>query len=385
MSMLTPFFLSVVEQASADLEARKEVQTEAQTETQAEAEAKPDTSSASAESREQLKSRARKDLMTLSDQMESIIRNSTEYDDPFSIYFYVTDEYMKLFIFMSLWYAYRKLQEREKRLQRDAETREDDRTPAADRALATRYKIRTNDLRYTGFDGYGSYYKGEVCVEGDSHEGVEDSEDSGTTSEDDAEDDVDESPEPPAKKPKLAEKRHIEDKETGEIDIFADGYMVKGYFRRRWVYDRSEAKEFSPEERDDTKDKSWNSYNLLDENGSSTLVVEERRNTHQLDHTTGCRLSMKISSQLLLYRLTAVFGMAPASKRMYKYKQVWEATLYWKDDNNSKVTFFDYKGTASAQFSGNEDACKSSLKLLEFLLSDNVPHPYGFTLAGRAA
>lgn len=67
------------------------------------------------------------------------------------------------------------------------------------------------------------------------------------------------------------------------------------------------------------------------------------------------------------------------------YKQIWGTTLYWREDEKSSLTFEDWKGWTQVSFNGREEASKSALKLFEWLLSDNVPHPYDYRLAGRAA
>lgn len=234
------------------------------------------------------------------------------------------------------------------------------RRPSADKELALNYTIRTRDIRYDGdFTGFGKYDEGTV---------YEDSDDTHQS-----------------KEPKIAVKRYVEDKETGKVDVLnADGYMVKGYFRQRWLYDSSKAKDVPLEERPGRKI-SWGSMSLLKERSGTELVPESMVFQFLRYGYEPVRLFTRISSQLLLYRLTAIFGMPPATEYLDEYKQIWSAKLYWNDDRNSCLGVFDYQGSPSFYFEGYQDASKSALKLIEFILSDNVPHPYDSVLAGNIA
>ena len=81
----------------------------------------------------------------------------------------------------------------------------------------------------------------------------------------------------------------------------------------------------------------------------------------------------------------AVFGMPPPSDQLDTHRQIWSATLYWKEDEETSLHFEDWKGWTRVSFQGCQEASKSALKLFEWLLSDNVPHPYDYILAGRPA
>lgn len=97
-----------------------------------------------------------------------------------------------------------------------------------------------------------------------------------------------------------------------------------------------------------------------------------------------------ISSQLLLYRLMAVFGTPPSNEEVDGYKSIWSYTLHWvpgQEDNRKRGRFVlsDYKGSWSFHFYGPEEASRSALDLLEWLAGDNVPHPYDGVVAGNQA
>ena len=93
-----------------------------------------------------------------------------------------------------------------------------------------------------------------------------------------------------------------------------------------------------------------------------------------------------ISSQLLLYRLSAVFGL-PFHNRMGPGdmdKSVYEADLL-HDNNESLLTIQDYKGAANINFMGTADGSRAALELINWLMGMDIAGPYGGTLAGTTA
>jgi hypothetical protein len=84
-----------------------------------------------------------------------------------------------------------------------------------------------------------------------------------------------------------------------------------------------------------------------------------------------------ISSALLLYRVTATFGMPPASE-CDAYKSRWEAILQHVD-GVSEVVFGEHKGASLIQFHGQEKASEDALSLLNYLVgpsfgtTSNIP------------
>jgi hypothetical protein len=121
--------------------------------------------------------------------------------------------------------------------------------------------------------------------------------------------------------------------------------------------------------------------------------------------------SSAISSQLLLYRLCATFGPLPTQcGEPDWYKVCWEVYLVHKkevdasvstatnvgeanvDEANvdkrapiSKLTLFDYKGSATAAFYGSEEAAENALELINYLVGPTCAHTYDGCVAGCQA
>ena len=102
-------------------------------------------------------------------------------------------------------------------------------------------------------------------------------------------------------------------------------------------------------------------------------------------------MSVAISSPLLLYRLMCVFGNAPIvvpAKTIYK--TLWSFPLRHRS-TGQYVTLLDYKGgaTLNSFYSQKEELPEvfagDLLELLQFLISDQVAHPYDNVLAGAVA
>ncbi|KAK2592594.1 hypothetical protein QQS21_009701 [Conoideocrella luteorostrata] len=151
------------------------------------------------------------------------------------------------------------------------------------------------------------------------------------------------------------------------VDIRADAYRVKGIFLSLWIngnfdiYERLqefidrrnlESKKSSPGI--DTEYVFWDDGSLYTAKNTPGLQLSTLflgRTPHDAE---GFRATKRISSQLLFYRLVAVFGMPPSSetKETDDYKSVWQYTLCSIDDmqdeninpkNVSKIVFMDYK------------------------------------------
>ena len=80
-----------------------------------------------------------------------------------------------------------------------------------------------------------------------------------------------------------------------------------------------------------------------------------------------------ISSQLLQYRLTAVFGMLQSS-RVSGFARCWELYLIHRR-SLSQFHLYDEYGVSTCTFRGTEEASKDALALLNYLCGTNVPHP----------
>ena len=93
--------------------------------------------------------------------------------------------------------------------------------------------------------------------------------------------------------------------------------------------------------------------------------------------------SHRISSQLLLYRLTVTFGMPPP-RETDGYKSCWQIQLLHRD-GVSILNFSEHKGAASARFYGATDTSVDALELLNFLVGMNCPHTYDGVVAGAIA
>jgi hypothetical protein len=95
-----------------------------------------------------------------------------------------------------------------------------------------------------------------------------------------------------------------------------------------------------------------------------------------------------ISAQLLLYRLVSVFCLADESQGIgpyvEQYKTCWRVRLQHVE-YGSELEMHDYKGSVEVFFTGNEKASDEALKLLSWLVSNNVPLAYDGTLAGTRA
>ena len=125
----------------------------------------------------------------------------------------------------------------------------------------------------------------------------------------------------------------------------------------------------------------WSDLNLYSESPDSDLKLCDDGDPLRLNLDNA--FFQRVSSQLLLYRLTATFGMPPPVK-FDDCKSCWHIDLRHKD-GCSKVVFRDGKGAASVSFWGTTEASSDAVKLVNFLVGMNCLHPYYGTLAGTAA
>ena len=87
------------------------------------------------------------------------------------------------------------------------------------------------------------------------------------------------------------------------------------------------------------------------------------------------RLADFISSQLLLHRLTIVFGM-PLSSTDIDEKTCWTMELTPDDTSRSLFVVEDYLGGVSIYFHGTEKAGLGAIELLNWLVGKEVPHSF---------
>lgn len=171
-----------------------------------------------------------------------------------------------------------------------------------------------------------------------------------------------------------------------EIDGFVNAYEIRDRFRRAWATPRP----YLENELANDDSVTWYSCDLH-KTPSGLRVIADRRNRHHIPKY--CRPETLISSQLLLYRLMAVFDMPIASDQdTVDDDGVWAYTLHWNRHNEkndtdkiSELVFRDSKGTFHVHFSGSEKASKSALEMLDWLVSDNVPYLYDGLLVGNQA
>jgi hypothetical protein len=90
---------------------------------------------------------------------------------------------------------------------------------------------------------------------------------------------------------------------------------------------------------------------------------------------------MRITSQLLYYRISILFGMPPA-KETDGYKCCWEVRLRHRD-GESELRLYDSKGAAAVSFEGY--ASDDGLELVTFLTSVDFAHTYDGIRAGTMA
>ena len=189
-------------------------------------------------------------------------------------------------------------------------------------------------------------------------------------------DDDDESGE----EPKLKEKNDAIDENP---------YRKIEYFQKKWSY-KSSDDEGDTENREgllrDTAWKRWQASSVYyDPDDSIMKVMDMVRGFNFDEHYKFIDNSFytRISSQLLLYRLSVMFGM-PERRESDGYKVCWEITLH-HSSRKGTLDVYDYKGAASAAFTGSSEASDDALDLLGFITQDDVPHTYDGTLAGTVA
>lgn len=175
---------------------------------------------------------------------------------------------------------------------------------------------------------------------------------------------------------------------VSDTDSLVDPYDTQDRFRQEWTTDTPDSSDQFRHYSHDASDMvSWGSFDIYTIPGTPGFVAAHhgRPDGGKVVYTHNL-----ISSQLLLYRLIATFGTAPSNEEVEGYKSIWSYTLHWtsgQEDNSKKGRFVlsDYKGAFTFHFWGPKEASRSALDLLEWLVSDNVPHPYDGVLAGNQA
>ena len=93
--------------------------------------------------------------------------------------------------------------------------------------------------------------------------------------------------------------------------------------------------------------------------------------------------SDRISSPLLLYRASVIFGMPPQNETD-GYKCCWELLLQHSSGKGT-LELGEHKGCPSARFHGTKAASNDALDLINFLTYVKMPHTYDGTVAGTIA
>ena len=119
---------------------------------------------------------------------------------------------------------------------------------------------------------------------------------------------------------------------------------------------------------------------------NKTFKLGTRMDWHNDANVTASRV---ISSALALYRLLCLFGKPPVVPKD-AYKTLWEYPLQHRE-SKEYLTLLEYKAgfTINTHFSKPEELPESFafdlIELLNFLVSDQIAHPYDGTLAGTVA
>ena len=143
------------------------------------------------------------------------------------------------------------------------------------------------------------------------------------------------------------------------------------YFQRLWSY-TTEPSKFSLQER---APYDWECSELMFNVSEMQFELAEFR----IGRTA---LATRISSQLLLYRLIALFDLPPWPEWFNPNTYPWAVELKHEDETSS-LSLCDDDGSARALFEGKSEASsKDGLELLTFLCGKRCMHPHGF-VAGR--
>ena len=120
----------------------------------------------------------------------------------------------------------------------------------------------------------------------------------------------------------------------------------------------------------------WNGDSLAFEKPYSKLFKKNGDfRYHPLDYGS---FSQRISSQLLLYRITLVFGTVPTRDEEEEIDDsyCWETTLYHKDQF-SLLDLWDINGVAHVWFQGSWDAETDALEVLNMLCGNQISQQNG--------
>ncbi|MCJ1309052.1 hypothetical protein MMC25_002707 [Agyrium rufum] len=164
-----------------------------------------------------------------------------------------------------------------------------------------------------------------------------------------------------------------------------NGHNLISEFPKAWSYaSESDADDRSFDRSDDHVH--WGAFDLMYKLPDSDLRVVSRAEQTQAGYTFHDENGLfynRISSQLLQYRVTVVFGMIPQDESD-GYKCQWLAELIYKD-GKSRLRLDEHKGSANVHFTGTAEASTEAVRFLNFLTGNNIPHTYDGILAGTVA
>ncbi|KAJ9611215.1 hypothetical protein H2200_004398 [Cladophialophora chaetospira] len=140
----------------------------------------------------------------------------------------------------------------------------------------------------------------------------------------------------------------------------------------------------------------WSHEDLHTSSKTSTTIYKRlwprihklRKITPQaFDPNDPIELSDLISSQMLFYRIMAVFGMPPLPKGGLSFKTCWLVELRLDERPQTQLVIHDHVGRIRVYFDGHKTDTAAAIDLLNFLVSDEVVHPFHRAplLAGRPA
>ena len=167
---------------------------------------------------------------------------------------------------------------------------------------------------------------------------------------------------------------------NGRVDLNHDPYCLKSYFQQHWTYVQDPESMSIPTGRTT----SWRSDYFYRESGSSDLEAFDPSQMIQIEFHKRIWLRTCITAHLLFSRVMAVFAN-PKFMPRDPYKQCWEITLRAKGDEHGYLTLRDFRACPEASYYGSEKYSIVALQLVDWLIGDNVPHPYDYVLCGRAS
>ena len=126
--------------------------------------------------------------------------------------------------------------------------------------------------------------------------------------------------------------------------------------------------------------KRWDRFDICSESADSNFLILPLNSRRPLEFS----FHKRISSQLLYYRISVLFGM-PSARRTDGYKSCWEVELR-HIDGTSILRLYDSEGAAAVGFNGLDgSASNDGLELINFLVSLNCLHTNDGIRAGTVA